>query len=208
MVGMVKITSGFAGGTFSSTLPRSSCIENWATGQLIFTVPGNQRPERGSLAMARGFAADQQYALRVVDFLHQHPALRGIEDRDFRDRPFRRVLDGADFQPAAGQWVRTLMRQRRIERAHAQGVDQPIGLDGHHLPGGAGGELIVAAKIHRVRLAAVDPEPEQRIVAAQIEFRAGQPVGGVQAEVHGTLKGDVRPQRRNCPARRAWRGSW
>ena len=100
-----------------------------------------------------------------------------------------------------GKNVRSLVRQARIELRHAQRLDQPRRLEGQHLPRLAGGELVVAAIVHRRRLVPPHPEPEQFVVAAQVEFRAGDARFRPQPEPPRPLEGHARPQRGESPAR-------
>ena len=100
------------------------------------------------------------------------------------------------MNPIALIRIGTLMRQGRIDLQRAQGLNQPVGIDGDRLPRPARGELIVAAEIDRRRLVALDPEPEELIVAAQVNLRPGEPGFGPEAEVALSLKGEVGPQSR------------
>ena len=61
-----------------------------------------------------------------------------------------------------------------IEPGDAQGLDQPVRLDRNDLPRRTGGELVVPAIEDRRRLIAADPEPEELIVTAQIDFGTEQ----------------------------------
>ena len=73
----------------------------------------------------------------------------------------------------------------RVDFQRAEGLDQPVGIDGDHLPRPARGELIVAAEIDRRRLVALDPEPEELIVAAQIDLRPGQAGSALRRKLRG-----------------------
>ena len=143
--------------------------------------------------MAAGDRTGHQPAASVVEMLFENPALRAVEDRDLHRRPLGRVADRVDPEAVVRQH-RQLLRQAAVELDDAQSLDQPARLERRHLPGLAGGELIVAAVVNRRRLAALHPEPEQFVVAAQIELGPDE-AGGPQAKLLRPLEGDARRER-------------
>ncbi len=144
--------------------------------------------------MLAGRGAGQQAALGVVKVLFHHPALRSVENSHLGDRSIGRFADRTYFQTIARQRKRALMWQGRIEFGKAQGLDQPVGLDGNGISRRAGGELIVPAIVHCRRLAAANPIPKNIGIAPQVDFRSGQARDGLQAKISWPLTGDTGPQ--------------
>ena len=170
-------------------------MANWAGGQLISTTVGITNVVNGSRRCPAGNGFGQQPAPGVVQMLFENPALRTVDDRDLRQRAAGRVEDGVDPQPVVRQEHWPLMGQPRIEFRHAQRLDQPRRLEWHHLPRLADGKLVVTAVVHGRRLVPPHPEPKEFVIAAEVEFRAGQPGFRPQAESTGPLEGHARPQR-------------
>ena len=171
-----------------SRRPNSIRSESWAGGTEIRTAVG-MASRQGIATIALGNRAGQQAAVDVVDILLEDIRPHGVDPRDLRRGavgrfPHARIPGGqarsTGAEPGRAGGDRVPPRP---------GPDEPLGLDGDHLPRRAGGELVVAAEEDGRRLVSPHPEPEQLVVAAQVDFRTGQPRGATRnPQPSGPLK--------------------
>jgi hypothetical protein len=83
---------------------------------------------------------------------------------------------------------RPLVSQCRIEIDDSEGLDQPIGFDGYPLADRTADELGVPAVVHPFGLVPLDPNPEQFVVAADVEFGSREAGFGTEPKSPWTLE--------------------
>src|SRR3954466_3350968 len=82
----------------------------------------------------------------------------------------RAGLLASDLQPTISHGRRAFKWLVHFKSRQGDRGDQPFGLDWHNLTRVGDGELLVAAYKRCLRLLLADPEPENLVVAAQVEF--------------------------------------
>ena len=151
--------------------------------------------------MLRGAATRQPLARGREQMLLHHEAGSAVENGRFEQfavrsrRASRGLLDtAADLEPAIGQGKWSFMPVFRAKVHQPQQLGHPIGTDGEQPAGRRLIVLIVATVQHHRRLMPTDPEPEEIVIAADVELAAGDRGLGAESKAAGRFAGHLRRQ--------------
>jgi len=151
------------------------------------------------MAMFRGQRRGDVSARRVEQPLFQNPPVTIMHHDHAGQVALGRGNPSADFHLLLSEIARGVVCGERIELQQAERIHDQRRIKRKQLPRGTVRELVMTSVVH-ARLGAVfHPHPEQFLVATYVQFRSDQ--RRPQPESLGTLKGQIRAQRRKTGRR-------
>ena len=147
--------------------------------------------------MPRGPHARQPFAGRREEVLLEHESGGAVEDGRLAHRPVRPRHRGADFDSSVGQGHGTFVLVLGPEGDQTEQFGHPVGAERDQLAGGRFGVVVMAAVERHGGFVAADPQPEQLVIAADIELPARDRRLGTEPEAPRRLAGHLRREPRD-----------